>query len=150
MPATPEEITEITRLINSCADMLKYLGEVRKDIEAERAELKKALQHIATQEEWQTPVLQNGWIPYEYGYNTPRFFKDKFGMVHIKGLVKLGVDALIFNLPQGYRPDGREIHATCTHPNIISRIDVLPNGDVIRVTGDPSWLALDGITFRAA
>lgn len=111
------------------------------------------------QEGWTTPVFQNGWSNYGSGYNVAGFFKDSLGVVHLRGLVKnAGIAAIpreqpngvIFTLPEGYRPAGRELHPSITGPDWAgpARIDILTDGKVMVTFGHGSWVALDGITFR--
>lgn len=103
------------------------------------------------QEDWIPPPLLNGWTNYANTFNTAGYFKDSFGIVHLKGLVRNGpANQPIFTLPNGYRPVQRELHAVSTNPNTIGRIDILTNGDIIMISGNNEWISLDGITFRAA
>jgi hypothetical protein len=105
---------------------------------------------VIIQESWQAPPLLNGWLNYGAGYNPAGYFKDKNGIVHLRGLVRSGtVGSTVFTLPAGYRPQNREIHAVVTNPNAIGRIDVESTGAVIPVSGGNGWISLDGITFRA-
>ena len=103
------------------------------------------------QEGWRNVSFQNGWVNYSSTYNTAAYFKDSQGIVHLKGLVKNGtLRRTIFNLPGGYRPARRELQIACTHPNVTGRVDIHTNGNVEAYAGNPAWLSLDGITFRAA
>lgn len=105
---------------------------------------------IIAQEAWKNAAFQNGWVNYGGGYNTCQYFKDKMGIVHLKGMVKNGrVGKVIFTLPAGYRPLHRQLHGVCTHNNAIGRCDVLTDGQVHCVSGNARWFSLDGITFRA-
>lgn len=115
------------------------LSELAEIIEGKRA---------IPQEDWKTPNLQNGWEFYGGEYNKLGYFKDSFGIVHLKGLVRKG-SGIIFTLPDGYRPVGRELHAVCTNPNALGRIDIRSNGNVMVVAGSEGWISLDGLTFRA-
>ncbi len=59
-----------------------------------------------TQEAWQTPTLTNGWVNYGSFYTPSGYFKDKNGIVHLRGQVKSGtMSQAIFTLPTGYRPE---------------------------------------------
>jgi hypothetical protein len=103
-----------------------------------------------TQQAWTAPPLLNGWVNYGSGYNDAGYFKDSFDIVHLRGLVKSGqAQKAIFSLPNGYRPARRELHAACTNPDAIGRIDILTNGDIIMQDGNNGWISLDGITFQA-
>jgi hypothetical protein len=106
---------------------------------------------VLEQEPWQTPTLENGWVPFATGYNPPGYFKDSMGIVHLRGLVRSGkIGFSIFTLPIGYRPEFQNIFAASTAPDVYARLDVLTDGRVFPQTGSAnSWLSLDGITFRA-
>ena len=100
------------------------------------------------QENWKAPKFENGWVNYSSTYNAAGYFKDSLGIVHLRGLVKSGRD-VIFTLPEGYIPTKRELQAVQTNNNTIGRVDILTNGQVLVVKGDPGWVSLDGITFMA-
>ncbi|MFC1781953.1 hypothetical protein ACFL02_00015 [Planctomycetota bacterium] len=103
------------------------------------------------QQSWQTPVFQNSWANYGVGYNLAGYFLDSQGVVHLRGLVTSGTIGLsIFTLPAGYRPEFREMHAAVTNPNVMARVDIYANGQVVAETGNNFFVSLDGITFRAA
>jgi hypothetical protein len=107
------------------------------------------------QEKWkEVTSFANGWKRYNDEYNNAGYFKDSMGIVHLRGLVKGGTiarDKPIFTLPEGYRPNLRELHVVCTGTsNKSGRVDIEPNGQVSAVAGDSSWISLYGITFRAA
>ncbi|WP_141434379.1 hypothetical protein [Bacillus sp. 03113] len=71
----------------------------------EREDARKlALRH---QPEWNILVLQNGWNGTGNGNAEPRYFKDEFGLVHLKGTIWGGATAdwtIIATLPDGYKP----------------------------------------------
>jgi len=104
------------------------------------------------QQVWQNiRSFANGWRNYSNTYNPAGYFKDSMGIVHLRGLVKLGaIRKHIFTLPAGYRPARRELHVACTYNNTSGRVDVLTNGQVLPWAGSNKWISLDGITFRAA
>ena len=121
-------------------------------------------------EAWRTVEFQNGWSDFA-GQNvtTAAFYKDPWGVVHLKGVVSGGTVAnspvvasgTIFWLPCGYAPDQAETHAVLSN-NQTGRVSVkwattigCSNGQKRgMVTADPpsnnAWVSLDGITFRAA
>ena len=102
------------------------------------------------QEDWVAPSLQSGWVNYANGFNPAGYFRDKQGIVHLRGLVRAGVVGQgIFGLPVGYRPEFRELHAVQTNSNAIGRCDILTSGEVVPVSGNNEWFSLDGISFRA-
>jgi hypothetical protein len=111
----------------------------------------------------------------EFGqYNPAGFLRDRHGFVHLKGLVDaddvgdgcewafLDTDLLIFTLPQGYRPDKREVHVTSTNFDLGQ---VVVEGATFPIFGEggiaaqpplqteanaKEWISLDGISFRCA
>jgi hypothetical protein len=98
------------------------------------------------------PVFTN----YGQGYSTAAFYRDPLGGVHIKGLVKERSDTTckeIFVLPPGYRPLQQEVHPAVSYDSsagayVLTRIDVMPTGEVVAKSAGPSWVSLDGIAFR--
>ena len=57
---------------------------------------------------------------------------------------------VIFTLPAGYRPSGRELFIMASGASAQCRVDVLANGEVICVeNSNNSWLSLSAITFYA-
>lgn len=121
----------------------------------------RAQQTTISQEDWITPTLGSSlagqWKPHGGGFNSPGYFKDSFGVVHLRGLIDHssgltlveGRDAglLIMQLPIGYRPVGRELLA-CIGGNAAARIDILVDGNVYMIAGNSTWISLDGLTFR--
>lgn len=96
--------------------------------------------------------------------NTVAFFRDPWGIVHLKGLAEcLGGTAppcfagdRIFSLPEGYRPDRTASLSTVRSsnftPNVAGRVDVDASGDVAVATNESveDWVSLDGLSFRCA
>ncbi len=97
------------------------------------------------------PAFANSWIKYDTTYNPPHFWKDPWGNVHVRGLIKsgtLGVAAFI--LPQGYRPEYRQLFASISN-DTLGRIDVTPDGQVIPMVtagATNAWYSLDTINFK--
>ncbi len=101
------------------------------------------------------------WQNYGAGHSTVAFFKDRQGVVHLKGLAQriggegCGGVIYVFFLPAGYRPAGRSVFASMRN-GALARINVDPDGGVMldysvgpvcSSAGD--WLSLEKITFRA-
>lgn len=108
-------------------------------------------QAAATIPAWYTPTLQNGWGIFDTSgyYAPPGYTKSNAGIVVLKGVVSGGntnIDTPIFNLPVGYRPTHRIIFQTDTAGSA-SRVDIMPNGDVLVNRVNAGWLVLDGIRF---
>lgn len=94
------------------------------------------------------PAFQNSWVNFGPGYVTAAFLKDGLGFVHLKGLVKSGVAAVIFTLPTGCRPPELEVFGIDTDTGH-GRVDIAVNGEVTYVSGGTANFQLSGITFGA-
>jgi len=108
------------------------------------------------------------WVGFGGGFATPSYFRDRDGVVHLRGLAK-AVDGTSFacsaipgfdenivavgGLPDGYRPEQRSLFGI-TSNNKPGRIDVFANGTISAFVGYPTyadmevWVALDGISWR--
>jgi hypothetical protein len=92
-------------------------------------------------------VTTNGWVNYGVPFATAAYYKDKSGIVHLKGTVKNGTQD-IFILPVGYRPNSILVFDVISSSGL-GRIDITVNGGVSFVSGGNGFVSLDGITFRA-
>ena len=63
-------------------------------------------QQVSQPEAFIAPTLLNSWVNFDVAINNSAgYYKDAFGIVHLRGLVKTGTVGLaIFALPVGYRP----------------------------------------------
>ena len=94
------------------------------------------------------PGFQNGWNNLGAPFQTMAFFKDLFGVVHLKGSITAGISPTVFTLPAGYRPAGRSGYAVLGGGTNIGRVAVDGDGTVQMLTGTQPF-GLDGISFRA-
>ena len=95
------------------------------------------------------PTLLNSWVNFGAPFNSVGYYKDPFGIVHLRGMLKSGVaGSTMFNLPVGYRPQAQEVFPSISG-NTIGRVDVATFGDVIMTFGASSFISLDGMTFKA-
>jgi hypothetical protein len=100
-------------------------------------------------EAWKSLSLTNGWLNYGGGFNNIGYWRDPFGVVHLRGLIKSGTIAqAACTLPVGYRPQANELIVTAANGafgfvNITSIGQVIPTAPSSNV-----WFSLDGITFR--
>lgn len=109
-----------------------------------------AVDHDHTPGAWQSVTMQNNWIE-ETVDDTPGYYVDAVGMVHLKGVIKHGtMEAAAFTLPAGVRPARKLTRGTISSDeNIISRLYIQSTGEVIPFKGGSEWFSLDGISFRA-
>ncbi len=94
------------------------------------------------------------------GYDTVAFYKDPFGVVHLKGVAQWvnfasqtadPAGGLIFILPAGYRPAETIIQPTIQQDSV-GRLDIHSDGSVTHAysMNHGDWITLAGIEFRAA
>lgn len=101
------------------------------------------------------PSFTNSWANYGNNYEDACFWKDKFGMVQLAGVIAGGtVDnsdpySPAFTLPEGYRPSYRKLYDQVDgtrSPSAVILIDT--NGDVNINQGNNGYISLDGLTWR--
>jgi hypothetical protein len=98
------------------------------------------------------PAFQNGAINFGAPFSTAGFFKDPFGVVHLKGVIVIpGSTGIVFTLPVGYRP-ATELFAFVTTTDNggayrAGHLRINTGGDVDIIDGDPTLTSFDGITF---
>lgn len=98
-------------------------------------------------DQWRNAVLINNWVRWDNTYNPAQYFKDSKGLVSLRGLVKSGAaGSVIFTLPEGYRPNYRQLHVVCAS-DAVGRVDILSNGQVVHISGSTGWVSLDSISF---
>lgn len=96
---------------------------------------------------WINATYQNGWVDYHASYHSVGYYKDPFGVVHLRGIAKDGTNGTaIFTLPSGYRPSKEMIFAAASN-SAFGYVDIATGGAVV-ATGSNAWFSLDGITFR--
>jgi hypothetical protein len=93
------------------------------------------------------PVFQSSFHNDGGNEVTGAFYKDAWGIVHLKGLVVGGTTGTIFTLPAGYRPS-KNLAEIVVRGAGTAELVVLPNGQVQIMSGSSS-VAFDGVTWRA-
>lgn len=111
---------------------------------------------LSNQEAWHVvgatgePAFTNAWVNFGAPHAVAAFYKDAFGVVHLKGLVKNGTAATsIFTLPVGYRPTETRIFAVIDGVNAVSRLDIAAAGTVVPTTGNNAYISLN-VSFRSS
>jgi len=138
-----EGVTELRSISGSgLVEFVKHNGVLHKKI------LDKTTSHSKSNV-WYEPTMQNSWVAYNTTYNSAQYMIDGNGFVHIRGLLKNGsaADAVMFTLPDGYRPEKRELFISYSAAGA-TRLDVFSTGAVQAVTnGSTSWTSIDGLIF---
>ena len=107
------------------------------------------------------PGFENSWenVPAApFSFENAGFYKDREGVVHLKGVVKGGSN-IIFHLPAGYRPASGKvlirltICGSCVEPTgamLIAGPNVAPGADgAVLAPGGAKTTSLEEISFRA-
>jgi hypothetical protein len=93
------------------------------------------------------PVFKNAWVNFAAGEALAGYWRDPFGFVTLKGVIKTGtINTACFTLPPGYRPLEKQLVATISN-GAIGRLDVTTAGAVIPVSGNNAYFALNNISF---
>ena len=104
------------------------------------------------QEAWIAPTLLNGWINFGSGYETAGYYKDEFGVVHLKGLIRTGTTTagtILFTLPVGYRPTLSTFFVNANSARLEStQISIESNGNVLGYGLNATWTSLEQISFK--
>jgi hypothetical protein len=99
------------------------------------------------------PQFKNGWAHASANESRAGFYKDPFGVVHLKGVLRntTNDDSVAFTLPQGDRPS-KTLTMAASGPNASSAaVNVFANGDVRLIcSGSPPncIVGIDALTFR--
>jgi hypothetical protein len=99
------------------------------------------------------------WANYDSNHNSAAFYKDAYGLVHLKGLVKLPnsecapsypnyVNGQVFYLPASFRPAKIEQQATISNGGF-GGVEIGTEGKVKPIVGSVLSFSLDNVTFRA-
>lgn len=103
--------------------------------------------NIGELEAIKTPTLLNSWVNYGTPYVDLGYCKTEDSLVFLRGMVKSGtVGAIIFTLPEYYRPSNQLIFNVITSTGS-GRLDIFQNGDVVLVSGGNGFVSLSGISF---
>lgn len=100
------------------------------------------------------PVFENGWVAYGGTHAVPAFYKDQFGWVHVKGLIRNGtMGVAAFTLPVGYRPASNlSFNVAGNYPGNADnhgQVDVNSTGAVVPLRPGNGWMSLAGVSFVA-
>jgi hypothetical protein len=107
---------------------------------------------LAAPEGFQTPTFNAGWQNVGGSFQTAGFYKDPFGIVHLRGDVQRvsGTDSTIFVMPVGYRPSALENFAAYGNGGTAAGVAIrASDGNVVLVAGDVGFIGLGGISYRA-
>jgi len=140
-------LSDLERLLHLQPDLPRLLAKL-EEIEGALADIRPAYQPIV--EQWKTPTLINSWVAYVSPFNPPSYYRDPFGIVRLRWMVKSGtIGQDIFVLPAGYRPANVEIFPNVSN-SLFGIAEITSTGSVNATSGNNAYFSLDGMTFRAA
>lgn len=103
--------------------------------------------------QWIAPTLLNGWQNFGSGFNPAGYNKTSDGMVHLRGMLKLGTVGYVaaFMLPPKYRPSRKVTVPILTYGTawVVGGVEISPTGNVQIIAGGNVNVTLDGISFLA-
>lgn len=101
-----------------------------------------------------TPTLLNGWVAFGAPYSAPSYYKHN-GRVFLSGLAKnptaSAITAVVFNLPEGFRPGNTKLFIARNGANTVTsqQAQVAVGGDVSAGSGAANvFQSFDGLSFR--
>lgn len=93
-------------------------------------------------------VLLNSWVNVGIPYYDAAYHKDANGLVRLRGMIKSGATTTTaFSLPIEYRPVSSMIFASIGN-DVIAKILVDANGDVVLFGDTSTGISLDNIAFN--
>lgn len=97
------------------------------------------------------PTFANSWVNFGSGWQVAAFWKDPFGNVRLRGLIKSGtVGQRAFTLPPGFRPFVSETFGTISN-GAFGRVSIYSDGTVVPESpSNNTYVSLSGITFRTS
>lgn len=137
---------------STTSTQIGYLSTVTSDVQSQIDG--KASKTLPS---WTAPVLQNSWVNYGGAYQASGYYKDDMGIVRFKGLIRNGLGTAgttLFTLPVGNRPLS-DLVFNCISNNggvatpIAIEVSSLGVVKISSFNAGTTWLALDGISFRA-
>ena len=139
--------------MNRPAQESDIIDALKAEIDVERGRVTSANTSIAgkaskTQPSFTNATLTNGWVA---GSSAPGYFKDEFGIVHLRGAIKSGTTSVAaFTLPSGSRPA-----VTCVFPvidgaNLVAQCSVGTDGNVViwTTTSNANGFNLAPVQFK--
>ena len=120
--------------MNRPAQESDIIEDLQAQIAVERGRVTAANTSITgkaakTQPSFTNATLTNAWVA---GSSAPGYFKDEFGIVHLRGAIKSGTTSVAaFVLPSGNRPA-----VTCVFPvidgaNLVAQCAIDASGNVV-------------------
>lgn len=92
----------------------------------------------------------SSWVNYAGGFTGCGYYKDVYGRVHVRGLMKNGsIGSTAFNLPAGFRIWRNSIMAAFANA-AFARLDYYSNGNIVPVTGTNPFYSVSGLMYPSS
>jgi len=104
-------------------------------------------------DDWTNMALTDNWVNFGGDYPPLSYFRDKNGMVYIRGYVKsgdMGSDKTIGTLPIGFRPSTTKMIPTLRDNSVIGTLHVNTAGRIIPMLTSTVWTNIGYICFKAS
>lgn len=137
--------------LNNALSVVRIFQDYRNRIEdlENQFEAQRPIPVFPVPEQFIAPTLINSWVNFGGGFNSAGYYKDPFGIVHLRGMISTGtLTSAAFILPLGYRPVATELFAANSN-DAMGRLTVDASGNVVPRIGSNVFFSLDGLTFRA-
>jgi hypothetical protein len=116
---------------------------------AEISAINKKMSDWKTVNPWIAPTLLNGWVNTSANHDAAGYYKDEFGIVHLKGVISTGtIGTIAFILPNGFRPEKLYNPFATTANTAYAQLVIENNGNVKPYTGSNVGFSLNGISFK--
>lgn len=142
--AAYDELAAALAGVRHVADLRNRLDDIESLIEASRpAPIFPSLPPFTV------PTLVNSWADIGIGNAPTGYYKDPFGIVHLRGVLAGGVtNSTAFTLPVGYRPANVERFASVSN-SVYGWVYIDSTGTVQpQISAVGANISLCGITFR--
>ena len=112
----------------------EIIDALKAEIDVEHGRITSAVASITgkaakTQPSFTNATLTNGWVA---GSSAPGYFKDEFGIVHVRGAIKSGTTSVAaFVLPSGNRPAVACVFPVIDGANLVAQCSVDTAGNVV-------------------
>lgn len=140
----------------------EYVPNIRESVESLVREVVETRTETSVLQNTKVQKQQSQWIAltllseWTNRYGTAGYYKDDSNIVHFKGFLQNGTavqGTVLFYLPKGYRPSQLTPISTLTYSTNSDAapfaISIDTNGSVTLAFAANSFVALDGISFRA-
>ena len=131
----------------------EIIDALKAEIDVEHDRITSAVASITgkaakTQPSFTNATLTNAWVA---GSSAPGYFKDEFGIVHLRGAIKSGTTSVAaFVLPSGNRPAVACVFPVIDGANLVAQcsVDTAGNVVILATTANAQGFNLAPVQFK--